>query len=359
MSHTRLSMPVDSWPIPDRERWSTAMEPADFFDDRATPASEWSEKRRRIVCQSYGQWLAWLNRHGLLQPDAVPGERVTTERVKGFVTETAERVAPTSMAMMLGAFVRMLDVLEPEMDWNWLRRLAQRLKVNAEPVRNKRELVVPAKDLYDLGIGLMETAHAGRGNAYSAAMRFRDGLIIALLAARPLRMRNLSSIEMGRNLIWDNGRHLLSFDAEETKNGNALHLLWPESLEASLEAYLIEHRALILLNAGSGADARCSMLWVSRWGRAMSAHGLHEQIKLRTREAFGRPINPHLFRDCVATSIAIDDPSNVRTAAAILGHTAFSTTEKYYNQATSLEAGRHYQAVLEDVRRANDCSDGS
>ena len=55
-------------------------------------------------------------------------------------------------------------------------------------------------------------------------------------------------------------------------------------------------------------------------------------------DGLGRAINPHLFRDCAATSIAIDDPGHVGIACRLLGHRAASTTERYYNHARGVEA---------------------
>jgi integrase len=81
-------------------------------------------------------------------------------------------------------------------------------------------------------------------------------------------------------------------------------------------------------------------------------HTLQLRLVLHTARAFCRPINPHLFRDCVATSIAIHDPKNVRMAATILGHQTFAVTERHYNLARTLEAGRSYTATIGEGRRA-------
>jgi hypothetical protein len=70
----------------------------------------------------------------------------------------------------------------------------------------------------------------------------------------------------------------------------------------------------------------------------------------RTRARFGHPVNPHMFRDAAATSIAIEDPAHVGMVAAILGHTNPQTAERFYNQAGSLEAGRCLQAVIQSSR---------
>ena len=64
----------------------------------------------------------------------------------------------------------------------------------------------------------------------------------------------------------------------------------------------------------------------------------------------GVPISPHLFRDCAATTIAIDDPEHVLTIAPLLGHTTLKTSEKHYNHARSLDASRRFQAVMREVR---------
>ena len=50
----------------------------------------------------------------------------------------------------------------------------------------------------------------------------------------------------------------------------------------------------------------------------MTQMALYDRIMLQTKAAFGLPLNPHLFRDCAATSIAIQDPEHVRIAASLL-----------------------------------------
>ena len=83
----------------------------------------------------------------------------------------------------------------------------------------------------------------------------------------------------------------------------------------------------------------------------MSGHTINLRIGEHTQRAFGRPVNMHLFRDCAATSIAIRDPEHIRTAAAVLGHRQFATTEKYYNLARSMEAAGAFHDHLEQLRK--------
>ena len=89
-----------------------------------------------------------------------------------------------------------------------------------------------------------------------------------------------------------------------------------------------------------GAQSRTA----GQMGRALVA---------RTRAAFGHPINPHLFRDCAATSIAIDNPDHVRIAARLLGHRSLATTDRYYNQAGAVDAVRRHQELVIGIRNGS------
>jgi hypothetical protein len=46
------------------------------------------------------------------------------------------------------------------------------------------------------------------------------------------------------------------------------------------------------------------------------------------------------------TSVAIDDPKHIGISLRLLDHRNGSTTERYYNQARSLEASRRMQTSL-------------
>jgi len=63
-------------------------------------------------------------------------------------------------------------------------------------------------------------------------------------------------------------------------------------------------------------------------------------------------INPHLFRDCAATTIADEDPNRVRMSAPVLGHTDFRTTEAYYIAANTRVAGAAHHDLIRARRAA-------
>jgi integrase len=111
----------------------------------------------------------------------------------------------------------------------------------------------------------------------------------------------------------------------------------------------LRHRQWLLAQSdNSGPSSRG--LWIGAKGQKMSRRTIHQNITVLTARTFGHPIWPHLFRDCVATSIAIEAPDHVGAIAEILGHTTLATARKYYIQANSLSANREYQRLIRMIR---------
>jgi hypothetical protein len=54
--------------------------------------------------------------------------------------------------------------------------------------------------LFDLGLELMARAQSEKADR-RRLITYRDGLLIALLAARPLRIRNLAGLVLDRNVM--------------------------------------------------------------------------------------------------------------------------------------------------------------
>ena len=93
------------------------------------------------------------------------------------------------------------------------------------------------------------------------------------------------------------------------------------------------------------------MLWIGIFGDAMAEQTIRQAITGRTRDRLGVAINPHLFRDCAATTMAIEDPAHVGLASVLLGHASTTTTDRHYQQASSLSASRHHQTALTELRQ--------
>jgi site-specific recombinase XerD len=221
--------------------------------------------------------------------------------------------------------------------------------------------MVPIGELFILGFDLMKKADADlliNGTNRHNAIDYRDGLMIALLASRPLRQRNFVSIEIGKHLIKTRETYRLAFTASETKTNVALEITFPNHLLPMLMRYLTAFRPFLLaLRKTRGESRREALnaadngLWVTQYGTQFSASAQTKILKKHTVARFGKYVNPHLFRDCAASSIANEDPDHVRVSAQILGHTRFRTTETYYIQAEAGVATRSYHDQIMALRK--------
>ena len=265
---------------------------------------------------------------------------VTEENILDYVHYLESRVSSVTLAQSLYKIRRVAGCLDPGRDWRWLRRLCRRLDLRAQP-RDRRNDVVEIKELFELGRQLMDRAdQADTSTTFARALLYRDGLIIALLAADPLRSANITALEIGRTLIKDGTTWSLNIPAEETKPGR-LHLaVLPDWSVPCIDRYVHHYRPMFR-NAQS-----TSRLWLSRIGRPLDGSSLYKVVCKRTREAFGKQINPHLFRSCLATSTAVHHGAAMGLAMTVLGHQSSKVTTRYYNQAKMIDAVRAYQEAL-------------
>ena len=349
-----LSLPPQNWPSLDRSLWEHAYEQPGFLE-AARPASAWSPKRRRIVEQAYGQWLSYLLRSGSLDLQARPEARVEPEVLEDFVAELQNRTASASVGMMMGALLRMMVVLAPEKDWGWLGVVAQRLKVDARPERNRFVHMVSPSQIYALGARLMDEAHheMNRYKAHQkmlAATKGRDGLMLSLLVCCPMRMRNFYGLAIGDDFRFDAERtcYFITIDANQTKTARKLEAELPPQLTEQVDEYLTVWRPFLL--ARKPTEAQTRRLWISRFGSPLSESAVRDQIKRRTGEAFGRHVWPHLFRAIAATGVVDEAPEKIEVARDILGHSDIRTTERYYVLARGNRAHQEMSNALASAR---------
>jgi integrase/recombinase XerD len=120
-------------------------------------------------------------------------------------------------------------------------------------------------------------------------------------------------------------------------------------LVSDLDRYIAHYRVILQTLGGRQDRGETDNLWISEIATPLDAKSIPQRIKKHTRAAFGQHLWPHLFRDCAATSVAVEDPKSERIIKSILGHSTMATSEKHYNQARGLEASRRYQGVVADL----------
>ncbi len=346
MPDERTSLPLALWPAADRDHWQRALRADDLFGPSSI-AANWRPATVAWVEDGYGRALYWLSHNDLLDPDQPAGERWTANRLRSYLASLrARNLSPVTVRGRFTALERALAVIAPRSDRGPLQSAIAKLCVTPDQHHKRLRLQDPAQ-LVELGHKLMAEAETGlRPHPRMDAAVFRDGLQIALLALRPLRKRNFTALQIGQHVVQADGRWWLLVDRDETKTGQPIDVPFPDALVPALHRYIEYYRARLAGDRYAG-----DRLWVSYRFGAQSAHSIQLQITDHTERVFGRSVCPHLFRDCAATSIAINDPENVRMATTILGHRTLATTEKHYNLAQSVQAGDAYNNYLADRRR--------
>jgi len=82
----------------------------------------------------------------------------------------------------------------------------------------------------------------GERTALRRFKTYRDGLLIATLASRQLRRRNLTGLILGQTLVQRGDGWWIQIPAAETKTKEPIETPWPEMLARHLEIYLADHR---------------------------------------------------------------------------------------------------------------------
>jgi integrase/recombinase XerD len=352
----RRVLKLELWPDLDRLAWKAAGQRGGILDPRGL-ASAWTPATRNNAIQAYGRWLSFLGERGCLSVLAAPADRVTETCMNEYIADLQQRSASTTVVTYIAFLGCALRAMAPDDDWVWLSGIIAGLKKISTPVRDKRPHLQPSDELVAFGCELMDVAESASAvTTWQQSTQYRDGMMIALIAACPLRRSNFCSIEIGRQLVSVGGTYRLTFDRTETKNKKAIAFLIPAELEPYLTRYLAHYRPWLLRQTSHRNPAHPfnepgARLWVSKTGSAMSAEVFYKGLLRRTTERFGHHINPHLFRDCAATTIAVDAPEHVHITAGLLGHSSLRTSERYYNHANSVEATHRLQAEVRLMRQ--------
>jgi integrase/recombinase XerD len=349
-SPERACRKLEDWPEMDRRLWLAALDPGDVLDGGGS-RSQYRSTSNRKTERGYGRWLTFLDRRA--EFGGAPADRITPMMVAQYVVEL--RSLGNGSYTVLSRLQELYDaavVMDAGRDWSWIHRLASRVRAHHVSVRDKSRKLVGTDDLLDLGLGLIAGASTLPTDRRRATT-FRDGLILALLALRPLRLKNLAGLRLDRHLQITGDTWIVVISAEETKTGTPLEFPWPEPLVPALQSWLGQWRPVLCSRTGRWSCAADSALWVSSDGSPMTMRAIYDRIVERTGMAFGTAINPHFFRDVAATTIAHADPEHVRISAQLLGHRSFATTEHYYVRANMVAANRRRQAGILLLRHSS------
>ncbi len=347
MIRQRTSLSFELWPEKDRTLWQRACRTGVFLEPDG-PASHWAEATRKQVTKGYAKWLGYLASTDRLEGATLPAARTSKDRLTRFVAwMEAQKLSSVTIASRVTDLAEAIRVMEPDADRTHLASLVSTLRKREVPSRAKHARILHPDQLLKGVIGHLEEIPARDClNEKIRAGHYRDALAIAFMAARPIRLKNITSIALGQHLVQQDGTWFCRFTAAETKERRPLSFSLPHEVAGYLETYIERYRPLLL------KGNKYPELWISIRGTPMSRQAIYWNTCRLSETLFGHRINPHLFRDCTASALATEAPDHVLAAARILGHASLDTTLTYYEQSDMIAAVERFHDILFSLKHS-------
>jgi integrase len=339
------SLPVNEWPEADLRAWEDACRPGSRLKPGGT-ASYLAQVSRDDFARRYGAFLGFLQRAERLDHGAAPAAQVTVGNVDAYITDLTARVRSITVWNCIYKLRRAAELLASAQDFSWLAEIEKDLALVAEP-RSKFDRLVLTGRLVEAGLTLVTEAQGFARNDLGRARGIRNGLMIALLALCPVRLKNFAALEIGRTFREVHGKWWIALPSITTKSRRPDERAVPALLNPAIHAYLNEARPF-LLGSAPATDA----LWISSTRRRqLTAKNLGILISKITLQTVGVDVSPHLFRTAAASTAAAYGGNVPHLASALLNHTDPRITEQHYDRATSMSAAQSYAALIKEYRQ--------
>jgi hypothetical protein len=209
-----------------------------------------------------------------------------------------------------------------------------------------------------------------RRRTFWRARQVRDGLMIAMLAFHPIRLKNFSQLELGKSFVRAQDRWVINLERRKTKTRRPDMRFVAKDLHQAIALYLTWARPLLLQmtadqtidDTAAAAGSRIarvpkvdpptgssSALWIGQYGDFLGYHDVHQRIKETTMATMGIALSPHDFRRCAAVTARFRAGSEPHLASGILQHVDQRIVDENYNLATSMEAALAFAEIVNDL----------
>lgn len=344
---TVRSLPIEFWPQSDRKGWISATRPSQRLK-RGGAGSHMKAITLADLARRYGYFLDFMNRRGLLDSTRAAGSHVTPENVAMYLAELSARVGSVTVYGSIYKLRRACELIDPARSLSWLADIEKDLALVMRP-RSKADRWVLTEVLVEAGLTLIAEAENSRTmSRLGQARQVRNGLMVAMLAMHPIRLKNFAALEIGRDFVEIKGSWWIVLSPGETKERRPDERRVDDLLKSALERYLSRYRPVL----AERADTSTAALWLSsNDGRPMSYSAVELVVTETSRQTVGVSVSPHLFRDSGASTAAIHGGANPHLASALLHHKDPRVTEAHYNRASSLSAGKSLRTIVQGYRK--------
>jgi integrase len=335
------SLKPHEWPMADQAAWAKARRPHGRLTLGGS-AAHLSITTQNDLARRHGLFLEHVSRAlGELDPTGSPAGLVTRGRVETYVAELKLRVSTVTVYGSIAKLRRMAEYLAPKANYDWLRDIENDCALEMIPA-SKFNRMVETERIVEAGFALMEEAEITKTRTQlQRARNYRNGLMISMLALCPIRLKNLTSLTIDKNLIKLGEAWLIVLGAKDTKERRPDERPIPTILSRHIGIYLNTYRPAF---SYTGKE-----LWVGTYGRPLSYSAVERIVTETTRQTLGIPISPHLFRSCAASSAYMHARATPNLASAVLNHRGSRTTQEHYNRSKSAFYGHEFGSLLDNL----------
>jgi integrase len=358
------SLPLKEWPEADRRGWEAACRPGQRLTSGGA-ASHLAPVTQADLANRYGLYLDFLDRSGQRDLTAEAGALVAADSIAGFIAELQDRVSSITVSRTIYKVRRAAECIAPSCSFTWLAEIGKDLVLLERP-KDKFDRIVQTERLVEAPLEwFWKVDSDAEVRSLARALAARNALMVALLAACPIRLKNFTGLEIGGSFrkIGKTWWILL----KETKSRRPDHRPVPSFLTNTIERYLDFHRPILFGNPvgderrGKGHQSSrqklmsacpaetTSALWISRLGGRLSYDAVERAITETTYQLFGVAISPHLFRVAAATTATLHAGQSPHLASALLQHSDRRITEEHYQRASSLSVARDFAKLVRDL----------
>jgi integrase len=347
------SLPVECWPIADREAWVRACRPHVRLQ-RGGAAAHLKAITQADLARRYGYFLTHVQERQSLDLSAPAGALVQPDMVDSFLIEIRTLWRSVTQANSIYKLRRIAEILAPDRDFTWLREIEKDLALVAYP-KNRFDRIVTTEMLLEAGLTLMKEAElARRRRRIWRATQFRNGLMVALLALHPIRSKNFAALSLSRSFRREGESWSIVLGSRDTKAGRpderrvnglnreiALYLTWARPILLGHGEYTIGDQENPFL---TGA------LWIGEKGEPLTQGAVELAIARTAETALGITLRPHDFRRSAATTAAFRAGQLPHLASALLQHRDRRVTDEHYNRASSFDAAVKFSRIVATMR---------
>ena len=353
------SLPPTEWSEGDRLAWEAACRPAKQLV-RGGAASHLAAVTQVDLANRYGLFLDFLFRSRRLDLGAEAGAQVIPEAIAPFIAELQARVSSVTVSRTIYKVRRAAECIAPHLDFAWLAEIEKDLILLERPKEDFARDVAPER-LVEAGLTLIgEAERETKGSRLKRAMLMRNGLMVALLALCPIRLRNFASLTIGQTFVSRDREWWIVL--EDTKSQRPDHRPVDHLLASYIDAYLSAYRPVLIAHSPHRVDSALEpatalgmeevcALWLGRHGRPLTYNAVERLITETTRMTLGVGVNPHRFRTSAATSVALHAPHSPHLGSALLQHSDPRVTQEHYVRASSLSVTADFTVLIADLRK--------